>query len=188
MLDMTGAVRAGAEGRPASDLREPPFVPRQPLGLRRGDDLFAEIADHDVLLHHPFDSFDPVVDFIHRRAPTTRNVLAIKQTLYRTSGDSPIVRVADRRPPRTASTSPRWSSSRPASTKRTTSVWARQMERAGVHVVYGFMDLKTHCKLAMVVRQEGTKVRRYVHLGTGNYNPATARLYTDLGAVHRRTS
>jgi polyphosphate kinase len=177
MLDMTSLMELiRVPGK--ESLREPPFVSRQPLGMRRGDDLFAEIADRDILLHHPFDSFDPVVEFIQSAAEDP-NVLAIKQTLYRTSGDSPIVKslmqAAENGKHVTAlvELKARFDEAQNIS-------WSRQMERAGVHVVYGFMDLKTHCKLAMVVRQEGAKIRRYVHLGTGNYNPSTARLYTDM--------
>ncbi len=177
MLDMT-ALNELARLLGKDALRDAPFTPRQPLGMRRGDNLFAELADRDVLLHHPFDSFDPVVDFIQSAAEDP-HVLAIKQTLYRTSGDSPIVKsliqAAENGKHVTAlvELKARFDEANNIS-------WSRQMERAGVHVVYGFMDLKTHCKLAMVVRQEGAKVRRYVHLGTGNYNPATARLYTDM--------
>jgi len=179
-LDLTGLMEL-TETPNRDYLRHAPFSPQLPRGLRsrRGDDLFAAIAQRDLLLHHPFDSFDPVVDFVTCAAKDPK-VLAIKQTLYRISGDSPITRAlmlaAENGKHVTAlvELKARFDEERNVG-------WARQMERSGVHVVFGFLDLKTHCKLSLVVRQEGSTLRRYVHLGTGNYNQTTALVYTDFG-------
>ena len=179
-LDLTGLMELFSL-QTRDYLRAPSFTPQRPRGLRsrRGDELFGAIAQHDILLHHPFDSFDPVVEFVTAAAKDPK-VLAIKQTLYRITSDSPITRAlmqaADNGKHVTAlvELKARFDEERNVG-------WARQMERSGVHVVFGFLDLKTHCKVSLVVRQEGHTLRRYVHLGTGNYNQNTALQYTDLG-------
>jgi polyphosphate kinase len=169
------------------DLKDPPFYPRVPALLRapRGSaDLFAAIRQQDILLHHPFDSFQPVVDFIEQAADDP-HVLAIKQTLYRVGPNSPIVhalmraREEDKQVTVLVELKARFD-------EENNITWARALERAGVHVVYGLLGLKTHAKLALVVRREADGLRRYVHLGTGNYNATTARVYTDLGLLSCR--
>ncbi|HEV2659289.1 MAG TPA: polyphosphate kinase 1, partial [Ktedonobacteraceae bacterium] len=168
-------------GLERSDLKDPSFNPRVPDFLQRGADMFAAIRKHDVLLHHPYDSFNSVIEFI-RAAADDPQVLTIKQTLYRVGSNSPIVgnllqavengkQVAV-----LVELKARFD-------EENNIGWARELEKAGVHVVYGLIGLKTHAKVALVVRKEADGLRRYLHLGTGNYNASTAKIYEDLGLL-----
>jgi polyphosphate kinase len=168
-----------AEESNAPGLRHPTFVAPASAALRNGADIFAAIRQRDILLHHPYESFESVVDFLQASAKDPR-VLAIKQTLYRTGGDTRIVGAL---------------MDAVKNGKQVTAVvelrarfdeanniqWARQLEEAGVHVVYGLVGYKIHAKASLVVRRDDDQIRRYVHFATGNYNPSTARLYTDVG-------
>ncbi len=161
------------------DLKDPPFVPQIPPVLRESGDIYATIRQGDILLHHPFDSFAPVVEFI-KAASADTNVRAIKQTLYRVGRDSPIIgALAEARDEDTQVAVLVELKAR--GDEENNIEWARALESKGVHVAYGIPGFKVHCKAALIVRREQDGVRRYVHLGTGNYNAGTARGYTDIG-------
>lgn len=166
-------------------LKEPKYTPQQPKMLDASRDLFEQIREHDILLHHPYETFDPVVNFV-KKAASDPNVLAIKQTLYRVSSHSPII----------ASLAQAAENGKQVSVlvelkarfdEENNIVWAKKLEKAGCHVIYGLVGLKTHSKITLVVRKEEDGIRRYVHLGTGNYNDSTAKLYTDMGMFTSKT-
>lgn len=160
------------------DLKDPPFAPRLPVIIAESPTIFDAISRQDIMLYHPYDSFAPVIDLV-RQASADEDVVAIKQTLYRIGSHSPIVeallqaRDDEKQVAVLVELKARFD-------EESNINWARQLEGAGVHVAYGVRGLKTHCKVILVVRREGDQLRRYVHLGTGNYNPSTARVYTDL--------
>jgi len=179
-LDLTFLMKMyGMEG--FDRLKAVPYIPQQVPRLMNEDDIFTNIRGGDILLHHPYETFDPVVNFV-KTAASDRSVLAIKQTLYRVSGNSPIIAAL----------------AEAADNGKQVSVlvelkarfdeenninWAKKLEKAGCHVIYGLVGLKTHSKITLVVRREEDGIRRYVHLGTGNYNDSTAKLYTDFGLM-----
>lgn len=183
LLDLSALWQIYGLDRPV--LKDPPFVPATPPAFGEREtpkSIFATLRDGDVLVHHPYDSFSTTAQRFIEQAAADPNVLAIKQTLYRTSGDSPIVNAlidaaqAGKQVVALVELKARFD-------EQANIKWARALEDAGVHVVYGLIGLKTHCKTCLVVRREGSTIRRYCHIGTGNYNPKTARLYEDVGLL-----
>ncbi|MCR5673559.1 MAG: RNA degradosome polyphosphate kinase [Lachnospiraceae bacterium] len=162
-------------------LKTKKYTPQSVPELADGKDIFESIRDHDILMHHPYQTFDPVINFV-KSAAKDPDVLAIKQTLYRVSGNSPIIaalaEAAENGKQVTVLVE-----LKARFDEEHNIVWARKLEKSGCHVIYGLVGLKTHCKITLVVRREEDGIRRYVHLGTGNYNDSTAKLYTDIGLL-----
>lgn len=179
-LDLTFLMKVyGMEG--FEDLKRKVYEPQQVLELPSGCNIFDAVKEQDILLHHPYQTFEPVVQFIEQAAEDPK-VLAIKQTLYRVSGNSPIVKALARAAENGKQVSV-LVELKARFDEENNIVWAKMLEKSGCHVIYGLVGLKTHSKITLVVRQEEEGIRRYVHLGTGNYNDATAKLYSDLGLL-----
>jgi polyphosphate kinase len=177
---------AVAEGDHSPELREPPWVAPPPAALREDTDFFGVIRRGDILLHHPYENFGSVVDFL-KQAAADPNVLAIKQTLYRTGGDPQIVGALMEAVQNGKQVAAVVELKAPDEDSHGV-LWPRRLEEAGVHVVYGLVGCKIHAKMCLVVRKDSDAIRRYLHLSTGNYNPATARFYTDVGLLTCRPS
>jgi len=162
-------------------LAQPSFVPKPPLDLESDEDIFTKVLKQDILLHHPYESFEPVINFISSAADDP-DVLAIKQTLYRVSGDSPIIKSLQRAAEKGKQVTV-LVELKARFDEENNVQWAKELEKTGCHVIYGITHLKTHSKITLVVRRKHGKIERFVHLGTGNYNDATAKIYTDIGLI-----